>query len=120
MRIWPFVLIALNLAACTQHVGSCKSFTGTYPEISFPEEEGFAGQQARITRGQEIVAACYPLHPIRSEGGAIGFNRAVKAKDGNIYLTYNLQLWSDVRLAFKVNDSGEILGAYQYSTYGTN
>jgi hypothetical protein len=114
------MLIVFSLSACNRYAGSCKSFTGKYPEISFSKGDTFVGRQAAIARGRRIVAACYPLHPIQPEGGAIGFNSAVKAKDGSVYLTYNIQLWSDVRLAFKIDDRGEVLGGYQYSTYGNN
>jgi len=55
--------------------------------------------------GQEGAGYCrclLSLHSVKPEGGAIGFNGAIQTEDGGLYLTYNIQLWSDVRLAFKI------------------
>jgi len=120
MPVWAFLLMVLGLTSCNEYVGSCESFTGTYPEISFSKEVPVVGRQVAVTRARRIVAACYPRHPLQPEGGTIGFNNAIKAEDGSVYLMYNVQLWSDVRLAFKIDDVGRVLSGYQYSTYGKN
>lgn len=118
MRIWLFLLMVVHVTACTAREESCKSFTGKYPEIILNEDEDFRGSQDVIARGRGIVAACYRRHPIQPEGGAINFNKAVKTNDGTVYLTYNIQLWNDVGLAFKIGREGDVVEGYQYSTYG--
>jgi len=120
MRIWVVLLIMLIIPGCARYTGSCETFTGTYPEMNFLKGKTFTGPQAAVRKGRGIVSACYPLHPIKPEGGAIGFNSAIQAEDGGIYLTYNIQLWSDVRLAFKIDETGKVLSGFQYSTYGSD
>jgi hypothetical protein len=117
MRIWPCVLMMASLTACSRDVRSCESFPNTYTEIVTPERETFGGWRNAIAKARATVAVCYPLRPIQPESGTISLYRAVKAKDGNVYLEYNIQLWSDVRVAFKISDRGEILGGYLYGTY---
>lgn len=109
--------LVIVLGGCENGEGSCAAFPERYERISiqFYQLEGLPLIDGLVQRSANRIIECSPRHPYAGQQDTMRMISAHRLNEREVLLVFELHGISDLRLLFKVDLNGDIVGAYHMS-----
>lgn len=111
-------LIAISVvAACTNEEGQCTSFPDHFENanLAFYNFASVPLENERVQRLADTVMECSPRSPYAGPQNTMRIVSAHRMGNGDLVLVFELYGIADLRLLFRVDKDGHVVGAYQTS-----